>query len=130
LTPPPLVSAQVCPPPAAIALTPLARPETAVWVVPLPSWPSWFEPQHLTPPPLVSAQVWKSPAAMATIAGLTGGGDDVGGGVVAAGDGVGGGVVAGAKLGGEAQATTSMPTTNVVATRQSQERIPCPPDDV
>ena len=70
LTPPPLVSAQVWRPPAEIALTPLARPETSTGTllsvfVPLPSWPYVPLPQHLTPPPLVSAQVWISPAAIA-----------------------------------------------------------------
>src|SRR3990172_3470613 len=75
LTPPPLVSAQVCQPPAAIARTPLARPGTSTGVllsvvVPFPmsslNWggmkssfsrPTEFQPQHLTPPVLVSAQV-------------------------------------------------------------------------
>jgi hypothetical protein len=62
-TPPPLVSAQVWPPPAAIALTPLARPTTSTGMrlfalEPFPSWPNLFEPQHFTPPPLVIAQVW------------------------------------------------------------------------
>src|SRR5439155_12116393 len=65
-----LVSAQVWPPLASSAATPLASPETAtgVWrsvVVPSPSWPSALRPQHLTPPALVSAQVWKSPAEIA-----------------------------------------------------------------
>src|SRR5207244_1683517 len=70
LTPPALVSAQVWPPPAEIAATPLASPEaaTGAWrwiVVPSPSWPTPLPPQHLTPPPLVSAQVCSSPAAIA-----------------------------------------------------------------
>jgi hypothetical protein len=52
------------------------------------------------------------------------GGDDVGGGVVAGGDDIGGGVVA------DAQATTRRPTRIVVATRESEERISCPPAGV
>src|SRR3989304_99762 len=122
---------------------PLARPETSTGVllqvvVPLPSWPSSLEPQHLTPPPLVSTQVWLGapaaggapPAAIAVFAGLTASGDDVGDGMVAGGDDVGGGVVAGVGLAADAQAATSSPTTRVVATPESEERIPGPPDGV
>ncbi len=70
LTPPPTVSEQVCPPPAAMACMPLARPTTSTGVlrlvvVPSPNWPDPLPPQHLTPPPMVSAQVCPSPAAMA-----------------------------------------------------------------
>jgi hypothetical protein len=140
-TPPALVSAQVWPPPAVIAVTPLARPVTSTGVllsvvVPLPSWPAPLAPQHLTPPPLVSAHVWLEPAEIAVIAGLTAGGGDVGGGVVTrlAADGAevggGGGEVAGGGLAGDAQADTSSPTTIVVATRSNEERIPGPPDGV
>ena len=35
-------------------------------VVPLPSWPKSFPPQHWTPPAPVSAQLWLPPPAMAT----------------------------------------------------------------
>src|SRR2546422_994304 len=64
------MSAQLCSPPAAIAVTPLLRPMTStgkkrLLVVPSPSWPTKPPPQHLTPPTLVSAQLWKSPAAIA-----------------------------------------------------------------
>src|SRR2546423_14504430 len=67
LTPPPLVSAQVWPPLASSAATPLASPETAtgVWrsvVVPSPSWPAAVWPQHLTPPALGGAEGWYSAA--------------------------------------------------------------------
>src|SRR5207237_1185347 len=70
LTPPALVRAQVWSPPAAIAATPLASPETStgVWrlvVVPSPSSPYSLSPQHLTRPALVIAQVWPPPAAIA-----------------------------------------------------------------
>src|SRR3972149_744339 len=69
-TPPPPVSAQVWKLPAAIALIPLARPETSTGtpvlvVVPFPSSPSEFQPQHLTPPPIVSAHVCQLPAVIA-----------------------------------------------------------------
>jgi hypothetical protein len=59
------------------------------------------------------------------------GGDEVGGGVVTDGAGVGpdgGGVVSGAGLEDDAQAATSSPSTIVVATGNSEGRIPCPPD--
>src|ERR1019366_4299969 len=62
--------------PAAIATTPLSgvlpvelNTATGVldWVtVPLPSWPSAFNPQHQTAPALVKAQACESPAATAT----------------------------------------------------------------
>jgi len=39
----------------------------------------------------------------------------------------GSGVVLGAGLADEAQAATSSPTTNGAATRESEERIRCPP---
>src|SRR3990172_8273091 len=135
LTPPPVVSAQVWLVPAATALTPLARPETSTGtlfsiVMPFPSSPLSLEPQHLPPPSLVSAQVWSAPAAIAVFAGLTASGDDVGDGMVAGGDDVGGGVVAGVGLAADAQAATSSPTTRVVATPESEERIPAPPDGV
>ncbi len=35
-------------------------------VVPMPSCPFQFRPQHLTPPPLTIAHVWYPPRAMAT----------------------------------------------------------------
>src|SRR5262249_62436368 len=68
-------SAQVWEPPAAIALTPLVSPETSTgvcrWVVvPSPSWPKSFEPQHLTPPEAVRAQVWPAPAETADAIGV------------------------------------------------------------
>src|SRR5437588_329975 len=70
LTPPALVTAQVCKPPTAMAETPLASPETSTGVerlvvVPSPTCPQAFQPQHLTPPVLVIAQLWEEPAAMA-----------------------------------------------------------------
>ena len=57
--------------PAATAATPLVNPLTATGVsrfavVPSPSWPRLFNPQHCTTPLLVSAQVWLPPAATAT----------------------------------------------------------------
>jgi hypothetical protein len=62
LTPPPVVSAQVCLSPAAMAVAPLANPLTSTGivrliVVPSPNWPYQFAPQHLTPPAVVNAQV-------------------------------------------------------------------------
>src|SRR5947208_1826699 len=71
LTPPALVSAQVWSPPAEIAATPPARPETSTgrWrsvVVPSPSCPQPLSPQHLIPPALVSAHEYpplRSPPA-------------------------------------------------------------------
>jgi hypothetical protein len=42
----------------------------------------------------------------------------------------GSGVVFGAGLADEAQAVTSSPTTNGAATRESEERIRCPPGGV
>src|SRR5207244_9008719 len=70
LTPPALVSAQVWKLPAATAAAPLVSAETSTGacrpvVVPSPSSPRSFRPQHLTPPPLVNAQVWSAPAATA-----------------------------------------------------------------
>jgi hypothetical protein len=61
-TPPLVVTAHVWLGPAAIAATPLSSPLTATGVnrlvvVPSPSWPEEFEPQHFTPPPVVSAHV-------------------------------------------------------------------------
>ena len=38
----------------------------ALVVVPLPSWPALFQPQHFTAPPDRSAQVWETPALTAT----------------------------------------------------------------
>jgi hypothetical protein len=38
------------------------------WVVPVlpvPSWPWWFDPQHLTPPPLMMTHEWEVPNVMA-----------------------------------------------------------------
>ncbi len=66
----PLVfSAQVWYAPAAMADTPLARPETATGVElsvkeAFPSWPPRLLPQHLTAPPDVSAHAWPWPVAM------------------------------------------------------------------
>src|SRR5437879_7929288 len=64
------MSAQLCSPPAAIAVTPLLRPMTStgkkrLLVVPSPSWPTKPPPQHLTPPTLVRAQLCSPPAAIA-----------------------------------------------------------------
>src|SRR5207244_2492391 len=64
LTCPAVVSAQVCCPPAAIATTPLVRPDTSTGlllsvVVPSPSWPLSLAPQHLTPPAPVTTHVWR-----------------------------------------------------------------------
>jgi hypothetical protein len=58
-----VVNAQVCWYPAAMALTPLDNPTTLTgivrdtMVVPSPSCPEVFAPQHLTPLLLVMAQV-------------------------------------------------------------------------
>ncbi len=63
-TPPALVNAQVWAPPKAKARTPLVSPVTSAGdelagaLVPLPSCPALFCPQHFTPPATVSAQVW------------------------------------------------------------------------
>src|SRR3990170_3387966 len=70
LTPPPLVRAQVWLEPAAIAATPLARPQTSTGTPlavaePFPSSPWEFQPQPLPPPPIVSAHVWQLPAVIA-----------------------------------------------------------------
>ena len=64
------MSAQVWKPPAAIAVTPPARPETSTGMLllialdPLPSWPYALLPQHLTRPAPVSAQVCWPPGAI------------------------------------------------------------------
>ena len=78
-TPPAVISAQVCAPPAAIALTPVehvggsaARGRSVV--VPSPSWPDSLAPQQRTPPPVISAQVCARPAAIAFDAREHGGG--------------------------------------------------------
>src|SRR4051794_16880782 len=68
-TPPPLVSAHVCPVAAASATTPDGRAGTATGVrravvVPSPSCPLPLPPQHLTPPTLESAQMWEKPTAI------------------------------------------------------------------
>src|SRR3990172_3409111 len=52
-----------------MADTLLPRPTTSTGVarcvvVPSPSWPSKFRPQHFTPPPAVRAHVWSLPAAI------------------------------------------------------------------
>ena len=69
-TAPALVNAQVWKVPAAIAVTPEVRPETAVGtrrcvMVLSPNWPLPLTPQHCTAPALVNAQVWLVPAAIA-----------------------------------------------------------------
>src|SRR3954451_898546 len=74
LTLPPLVSAQVCRPLAAIAMTPLLNPLTSTGTrdqklfaaESVPSWPSAFRPQHLPRPDPTIARVWRPPAAIAT----------------------------------------------------------------
>src|SRR5947209_7930476 len=75
LPPPALVSAQLCKPEElmAMAVMPLSSPTTSTGVerlivVPSPSWPQAFHPQHLTPPALVSAQVWGAEEASAEMA--------------------------------------------------------------
>src|SRR3712207_5367873 len=65
------MTAQVWFPPAEIAATPDVKPVTSTGVdetdvVPLPSCPLSFTPQHLTPPGFSSAQVWLEPADTAT----------------------------------------------------------------
>ena len=70
LTPPALVRAQVWVLPAAIAVTPMARPARSTGVAlpivePFPSCPLTFQPQHLTAPAFMSAHVWAKPAAIA-----------------------------------------------------------------
>src|SRR5258706_428120 len=52
--------------------TPLDKPDTStgvelVVVVPSPSWPTLFLPQHFTPPDLVSAQLCSSPTEIAAM---------------------------------------------------------------
>jgi hypothetical protein len=87
----------------------------------------------------VIAQVWLAPAAIAVFAvtasgdvgsGLEAGVGDVGLGLEAGVGDVGLGLEAGVGLGEDAHAVTSSPTARVVATRESEERIPCPPDGV
>src|SRR5262245_1023585 len=61
-TEPPVVSAQLCVSPAVTATTSFSSPETSTGLgrsilLPSPSWPYRFQPQHLTPPASVSAQV-------------------------------------------------------------------------
>ena len=68
VAPPVLVTAQVCVEPVAICRTSDARPET--WagtdveveaVLPFPSSPCAFAPQHMTEDAAVSAHVWPNP---------------------------------------------------------------------
>src|SRR5688572_26747000 len=78
-TPPDVVTAHECPPPAPkqagaarvppalIRLTPLERLATSTAtsrsaVVPSPTSPLMFCPQHLAPPPAITAQLWVVPA--------------------------------------------------------------------
>lgn len=70
-TPPDLI-AQVCAPPPTTPVTFAVNPLTCTGaglavVVPelvgLPSWPFWFDPQHVTAPAVVRAHECKSPAA-------------------------------------------------------------------
>src|SRR5450432_950422 len=66
---PPDAMAQLAYPPAKTELTPL-KPGTACGrsvkepVVPLPSWPALFSPQHLTPPVERTTQTCSKPSAM------------------------------------------------------------------
>ena len=67
---PSIVTPQVCVTPAASFATPFASPLTAVGVyrfavVPSPSWPYMFSPQHFAASPVVRAQVCRAPAVMA-----------------------------------------------------------------
>ena len=69
MTVPPFINAQVKSCPAVIPTTPLESPLTGTGVsdfvvVPLPSWPFAFEPQHKTPPAPFKAQVCCSPAVI------------------------------------------------------------------
>jgi len=62
---------------------------------------------------------------------VIGGGNEVGetaGDEVNGDDDAGGGAVAGPGLAGDAQATSNSPTTILVPIRESEWRIPCPPD--
>src|SRR6266568_960090 len=66
---PPFTIAQVCSPPAAMAVTPLVRPSTStgtrLFAAKLfPSSPLPLSPQHWARP-FTTAQVWPQPAAMA-----------------------------------------------------------------
>src|SRR5665213_449938 len=70
-TPPAFVNAHVLLEPGEIAATPVCRPLTStgvrrIIVVPSPSSPQAFEPQHFTPPDWVTAQLCAGPAAIAT----------------------------------------------------------------
>ena len=70
LTSPAVVSAQVWRPPTAMAATPLVSPVTSTGllrcvVVPSPTSPVLFQPQHLAPPVVVRAQVWWPPETTA-----------------------------------------------------------------
>lgn len=56
------------------------------------------------------------------------GSEAVGDGVATGGDDLGDAVPIGAGLAGDAQATISSDNTAVVATRDTEERMPCPPD--
>src|SRR5439155_9941770 len=65
-----VVRAHVWYPPAEIAATPDVRPLTSTGsaravVVPSPSWPKSFAPQHFTPPAEVRAQLCAPPADIA-----------------------------------------------------------------
>ena len=81
-TPPDIVSAQVCSPPAAMAVTPPVSATTSTGlvrsvVVPSPSWPYELSPQHWTPPAVVNTQVcWSPPSKVATLSAHAGSGVD------------------------------------------------------
>src|SRR4030042_2889486 len=69
-TDPSCIRAQVCPAPASTAVTPASRPGTStgvprLTVVPSPSPPEAFSPQHFTPPVSISAQLCRCPVAAA-----------------------------------------------------------------
>jgi hypothetical protein len=81
-----------------------------------------FQPQHLTPPPLVSTQECSSPAEIAPLEGLTAGGGDVWGALVA-----GVGVTTGAGLAVDEQAAATNTATMIgVPSRKCDKRISCP----
>ena len=130
----------------ATAVTPLVRPGDAPFgrlrgdVMPGPSWPLSFLPQHLTPPTLVMAQSCVVPAVIGTRVRPAAGGVEAGtspgsgGSSSVLGAAVGGTddgwAVAGDGLGDGEHAARSIPTRTTDAIREWDERIAgIPPND-
>src|SRR5690606_33047667 len=67
---PPATTAQLWSVPAVMASAPLPSPATVtgsgrMMVLPSPSWPDAFAPQHFTAPPAATAQLWNAPVLRA-----------------------------------------------------------------